>query len=196
LENSLLLLLSANFGTLDTTIQKIVYREFYTLVYRPIMYMVKDHEATEDIIQEAFLKVVKNIPPIENEVILKGWIKVVAKNTTYNYIRKNKRNRNEIDIESVFINESLNYASDIDSIEVEVELKALFDFVSGYLNDLKPEFRVLMEMRWKQDLSYKEIAVELDITEETVKYKLHRARDAVKKRFMREWREDNGEKRI
>ncbi len=67
--------------------------------------MVKDHAATEDIIQEAFLKVIRNVPIVDNETQLKSWLKVVVRNTTYNYIRKNKKNCNQIDSDNVFLDE-------------------------------------------------------------------------------------------
>ena len=153
--------------------------------------MVNDHAATEDIIQEAFLKVVQKIPAVENEAQLKGWIKVVVRNTTYNYIRKNKKNRNLIDADCVFIDDDPSFAIAAETIEAEVEMKVMSEAIGKYLQDLKPEYRVLIEMRWKQELSYKEIAGELDLSEETVKYKLHRARESIKKRFVKEWGETN-----
>jgi RNA polymerase sigma-70 factor (ECF subfamily) len=44
-------------------------------------------------------------------------------------------------------------------------------------------------MRWKYDMSYKEIAEVLGTDEKTVKYKLHRARSAIKCKFLQEWSE-------
>ncbi|MFC5648739.1 RNA polymerase sigma factor [Paenibacillus solisilvae] len=187
MKNTLLLLSSANFGALDSSLQRAVYHEYYTMVYRVIMYMVQDHGATEDIIQETFLKVVKHIPVVENEGQLKAWIKAVVRNTTYSYLKKNKKKRNEMDLDIFSKNEGIEFSSDKEAIEVEIELKAMSEGIGTYLNDLKPENRILMEMRWKQDLSYKEIAAELGCTEQTVKYKLHRAREAIKKRFLKEW---------
>jgi len=187
LDNVLLLLTSSNFSALDMTIQRSVYREFYTLVYRVIIHMVKDHAATEDIIQEAFLKVIRNIPVVDNEIQLKGWIKVVVRNTTYNYIRKNKRNRNQVDSDSVFLDNNIDFATDAEMIEDQVEMKLMADTIGMYLLDLKPEFRCLIEMRWKYDMSYKEIAEELLTNEDSVKYKLHRARNSIKQRFIKEW---------
>jgi RNA polymerase sigma-70 factor (ECF subfamily) len=149
--------------------------------------MVKDHAATEDIIQEAFLKVIRNIPVVDNEIQLKGWIKVVVRNTTYNYIRKNKRNRNQVDSDSVFLDNNIDFATDAEMIEDQVEMKLMADTIGMYLLDLKPEFRCLIEMRWKYDMSYKEIAEELLTNEDSVKYKLHRARNSIKQRFIKEW---------
>ncbi|WP_245954940.1 RNA polymerase sigma factor [Paenibacillus flagellatus] len=189
LENILLLLTSSNFSALDITIQRSVYREFYTLVYRVVIQMVKDHAATEDIIQEAFLKVIRNVPIVDNETQLKSWLKVVVRNTTYNYIRKNKKNCNQIDSDNVFLDNNIAYATDAEMIEDHIEMKMMADMIGRYLQDLKPEFRCLIEMRWKNCMSYKEIAEELHTSEDSIKYKLHRARNSIKKRFIKEWGE-------
>lgn len=187
MDNVLLLLTSSNFSALDIAIQRSVYREFYTLFYRVIIHMVKDHAATEDIIQEAFMKLIRNIPVVDNETQLKGWLKVVVRNTAYNYIRKNKKNCNHVDSNSVFLSNNIDYATDAEMIEDKVEMKLMADTIGRYLQDLKPEFRCLIELRWKKDMSYKEIAEELQTTEDKVKYKLHRVRNSIKKRFIKEW---------
>jgi len=187
MENTLLLLSVPNFGKLDVSIQKIVYREFYHMAYGPIYYMIYDHAATEDVIQDAFLQVVRKMPAIENEAHLKGWMKVVIRNTTLNYLRKNKKNRNEVDVERVFTSDSAKYATAASMVENNHELKEMSEAIQSYMKHLKPEFRIIIEMRWKQEMSYKEIAEELGCKEETVKFRLHRAREAIKKRYLKEW---------
>jgi RNA polymerase sigma-70 factor (ECF subfamily) len=189
METSLLLLSSANFAKLDLSVQQNIYREYYRMVYPQILYIVKDHGATEDIIQETFLQIVKKFPRFENISQIRGWIRVVARNASYNYIRKFHKNKNLVAMDHVFINENVNYATDAETVETEVELKAVSEAVSRYLLDLRPDYRILVELRWKQGLSYKEMAEVLDIEEEVVKTKLHRARDAIKKRFLKEWRD-------
>jgi RNA polymerase sigma-70 factor, ECF subfamily len=189
MESTLLLLSSSNFAGLDISVQKEVYHEFYKLVYPAIMFMVRDHGTAEDIIQDTFLKAIKDIPEVESFTQLRGWIKVVVRNTTYNYLRKNKRKRNDLDFVSVFNDKGLDLVTNAESIESEVELKAVSESIVNYMLDLKPEYRSLIEMRWKQDKSYKEIATDLGLKEETVKSKLHRAREAIKKRFLKEWGE-------
>ncbi|TCZ80170.1 sigma-70 family RNA polymerase sigma factor [Paenibacillus albiflavus] len=187
MQSKLLLLLDCNFTALHSELQREIYAEFYKMVYGAIIYMVKDHAATEDIIQDSFLKVIRNIPKADTENQFLSWIRVVVKNTTYNYLRKYKKIRNEVDVDSVFINESTDYTTDTITVEKEVELKAMTEVIDKCLFELKPEYRALMELRWKQKLSYKEIAVHLETTEQTVKYKLHRAREAIKKKFLKVW---------
>jgi RNA polymerase sigma-70 factor (ECF subfamily) len=186
MESKLLLLLASNFTSLDRELQKEVYHEFYALVYAPIMYMVKEHAATEDIIQESFFKTIRKLPVVENEAKLKSWIKTVARNDTYNYLRKSKKYRNELSVDSVFINNATNLTAAA-TVESEIELKHMTEAIGRCIQDLKQEYRILIEMRWKQNYSYKEIALELGINEDVVKSQLYRAREAVKKRFLKQW---------
>jgi DNA-directed RNA polymerase specialized sigma24 family protein len=48
--------------------------------------VVKDHAATEDILQEAFLKIILKIHQLESRENIRAWIKVVVRNTMYNYL--------------------------------------------------------------------------------------------------------------
>lgn len=188
MERMLVLLASPHFANLNMETQQIVYREFYKLAYRVVIQMVRDHAAAEDIIQESFLKAISNRPTIESEAQFKNWIRTVVRNSTCNYLRKNKKRLSEVDCESVFLDNTMDYATETDFIEREVNIKELEEAIRRYLKELKPEFRCLIEMRWKYDMSYKEIANALGTDERTVKYRLHRARSAIKNRFLKEWR--------
>ncbi|WP_253805990.1 RNA polymerase sigma factor [Paenibacillus sp. Cedars] len=94
MSNRLQLLLAADFADLSEPIQEEIYYEFYDLVYGQILYVVRDHAAVEDIIQESFIKVITSKPNFEMESKMRGWLRVVAKNSTMNYLRKNKKYRN------------------------------------------------------------------------------------------------------
>ncbi|WP_127509756.1 RNA polymerase sigma factor [Paenibacillus humicus] len=187
MESKLFFIATDDFVALNPDLQREIYMEYYKLVYSPIIYMVKDHATAEDIIQISFLKVIKKRPAAENEAKLKAWIHVVVKNTVYDFFKKSKKNRNEMDSDHVYINESPVYATEAGDIESQIELKLMIEALEKYLEDIKPEYKSLIELRWKRDLSYKEIALRLDTTEETVKYKLFRVREAMRKRFLKEW---------
>lgn len=193
MQSKLFLLLDCNFEALTAELQKEVYLEFYNMAYGVVYYLVGEHPATEDIIQESFIKVINGVPSLKLESNLKGWIKVVIKNMAYNHLRKRKKSNRDVDIESVFLN-NIDYSTSSASIENEVEVKVLTEIINNYITELKPEYRALLELRWKHDLSYREIAVQLEITENSVKTKLFRAREAVKKRVIKEWGEPHGKR--
>lgn len=184
--NRLQLLLASDFHQLGSVLQEEVYYEYYNMVYGLIVYIIKERAAAEDIIQEAFIKIIKNKPLFEDEVKLRAWLKVVTRNTAINYLRKNKNNRNQLDTDSVFTDiETRNQTSA--SVESIVETQIMQESIENYLSQLKPEYRVLIEMRWKEGLSYREIAECLDTTEDIVKQRLFRARGSIKKKLHKEW---------
>ncbi|TVY01159.1 RNA polymerase sigma factor [Cohnella terricola] len=186
MQPNLLLLLGSNFHTLNQTLQEEIYREFFHFLYKPVMYMLNDHSATEDIIQEAFMTTLSKSPAAQNEEHMKAWIKVVARNLTINYIRKTKRSRNDISIEHV-LDGTTGMQAATASVEQEVVAKSLEEQISRHLMGMPPEQRALIELKWKKGLSYKEIAVEIQETEVAVKHKLHRARSFLKKKLFKEW---------
>jgi RNA polymerase sigma-70 factor (ECF subfamily) len=184
--NRLQLLLASDFHNLSPQLQEEVYYEYYNMVHGLIVYIIKERAAAEDIIQEAFIKIIKNKPIFDNEVKLKAWLKVVTRNTAINYLRKNKNNRNQLDTDSVFIDmETINQTAA--SVESTVETQMMQESIEFYLEQLKPEYRVLVELRWKEGLSYREMADLLDTSEEIVKQRLFRARGSIKKKLHKEW---------
>jgi len=186
MQRNLLLLLGPGFHTLNAALQEEIYREFYHFLYKPIMYMINDHPSAEDIIQEAFMKTLAKSPPAESEEHIKAWIKVVAKNLTINYIRKQKKWKNDISLELTWDGGPYMHAVAA-SVEQEVEAKSLEEQISRHLMGMKPEQRTLIELKWKKGLSYKEIALEVQDTEIAVKTKLHRARSYLKRKLFKEW---------
>lgn len=184
--NRLQLLLASDFHNLSPQLQEEVYYEYYNMVHGLIVYIIKERAAAEDIIQEAFIKIIKNKPLFDNEAKLKAWLKVVTRNTAINYLRKNKNNRNQLDTDSVFIDmETINQTAA--SVESTVETQMMQESIEFYLEQLKPEYRVLVELRWKEGLSYREMADLLDTSEEIVKQRLFRARGSIKKKLHKEW---------
>ncbi|WP_168735385.1 RNA polymerase sigma factor [Cohnella fermenti] len=180
---------------MTSSAQREIFREYYGLVYGIIYYMVKDHATTEDLIQESFLHILRRMPVIDDEAKLKGWIRTVVKNRVYTYLKKNRRLREEIADDSIFVQDEL-LASGTESIEAEVATKLMSETIGQCLQQLKPEYRALIELRWQQELSYKEMADILETSEESIKYKLHRAREAVRKRFIKLWGEREDARRI
>lgn len=142
MKSKLFLLLTTNFVSLSKSLQEEVYRDFFNLVYGVSMHMIRDHSAAEDIVQEAFMKTIYNAPTFQNEQQLLGWIKVVTKNLSLNLIRKNKRIRNQDDIEGVI--NSVGNKYDV-SVEKEVEVNMLEKNIANSLLEINPDYRRLID---------------------------------------------------
>lgn len=183
----LILLYTADFYSLSEPLQKEVYREFYSLVYPLVYVIVRDHGAAEDIIQDAFMRAVAKVSQVEQVDKLESWLKTLAKNVSLSFLKKWKRQREELGSEDVFINSTTSWGGTELPTEQEVEGKMMKEAITSYMNQLKPEYRNILEMRWLYNLSYKEMADILNTSEGSIRQKLFRAREAIKRKLMEEW---------
>ncbi|MDO7904861.1 sigma-70 family RNA polymerase sigma factor [Paenibacillus sp. JX-17] len=192
MSSQLYLLLENHFTSLSTSLQKKVYLEYHHMMYGLIVYMIKDPIAAEDIIQESFIKIINNKPEFECEAKLKAWLKVVTRNTAINYLRKHKYCCS-MDHESA-VSSVEAYSQVQPSVEDLVETKMLQEAIEYYLTLIKPDYKVLIELRWKRGLSYREIAEITGTREETVKQRLYRARESIRRWICKDWRPDESAK--
>jgi RNA polymerase sigma-70 factor (ECF subfamily) len=181
-------LFTNDFHTLDKGLQEQVYQEYYMFVYPTIYFILRDHTGVEDIIQESFLRAVRKAPLLKEKDKYEGWIKKLTRNVTLNHLRKYKRNRDELDAEGVFIlKESAPAAQKTIPLEKEVELKIMREAIVAYINELSPAYRQIIAMKWIHNLSYKDMASELGVTEGVIRQRLYRARDAIRQKLLEEW---------
>lgn len=184
----LCLLLTTDYQSLPEDVQMEVYREYYRLVYPIIYFIVKEYPATEDMIQESFLRALEKVHQLQDESKLETWLKIVARTVTLNYLRTLTRNRNELESADVFAHRDISSSMRYPSPEEEVEANLLKEDIRRYMGVLKPEYRQLIEMRWYSEMSYKEIAGILGCSESKVRQKLFRAREAVRQKLKEDWR--------
>lgn len=181
------LLFTKDFYGLPQTVQREVYREFYRLVFPMIFYIVKDYQASEDIIQESFLRAIDKAQQFNELGAPEAWLKAVARSVSLNYLRKFRRNRDELDPSGGTVIRETPDPWIHSVLEEEVEAKLLKEDILRYMDVLKPEYRQMIEMRWGSSLSYKEIAETMGLTENVVRQKLYRAREAMKRKLYKDW---------
>lgn len=171
---------------LHPDIQRLIYQNFYNLVYKDIYYLLKDSALTEDLIQEVFFKVISIIHKhqIANP---SAWIRQVARNHTMDYLRKNKKERYTKQLGDVSTLEIHFDDIDILYVDQEVETSIRDEVLHRSIAKLKPDYRELITLHYIEEMSYKEIATALDISEPAVGQKLLRARKKLLQIFKRKW---------
>jgi RNA polymerase sigma-70 factor (ECF subfamily) len=188
MSSALLLLVTNDFLQLESSVQEQVYQDFYMLVYRMVMFIVRDHAAAEDIIQESFLRALGKTGQLAGADKLEPWLKKLTRNVTLNHLRKLKRNRAELDVHSQLAECEAAAASGHPArLENEVELKLMRAAIARYVAELRPSCRRILAMKLIDNMSYKEIADELDMSEGAVRQRLYRTRAAIRKQLAREW---------
>ncbi|MEC0232097.1 RNA polymerase sigma factor [Paenibacillus alba] len=176
---------------MDKSTQEQIYQEFYIFVYPMIYFILRDHAGVEDIIQESFLRAVRKAPLLQEIDKYESWVKKLTRNVTLNHLRKHKRNRDELETELLLsMKESAPTSEYLVSLDKEVELKLMREAIITYINQLSPAYRQIIAMKWIHNLSYKDMANELGVTEGVVRQRLFRARDVIKQRLLEEWEAD------
>lgn len=153
----------------------------YSLIYR----LVDDPSDAADVVQEVFLKVFRSIGQFKGNSSLKTWIYRIAYNEAWNHRRWFTRHRKQevgLDRES---DESISYQEVLeDNSRSAFDLVAdgeTHELIEAALAELNPVFRGAVILRDIEELSYEEIAEVLGVSLGTVKSRILRGRDALRK---------------
>jgi RNA polymerase sigma-70 factor (ECF subfamily) len=155
---------------------------------QPVFYLVcrflNDPSDACDIVQEVFLKIFRNIGSFRGNSSLKTWIYRIAVNEAYNHRRWFSRHQRQ----EVALGAEEGMPSYADSLAdqgrtpfdlaADHETRAL---VEEALTQLNAKFRAAVVLRDIEDLSYEEIASVLDVSLGTVKSRILRGREALRK---------------
>lgn len=140
-----------------------VYLHYFEKVYKTVFYILKNEEMAKDATQETFIKAFKKLYQIRDEAKLEAWITTIATRTAIDIYNKNKKTKTieYIDDEyGVVINNQ-----DIEKVDLD-----------AYLNQLNPEHKQILVLKYLEDLSEKDIAKFLKVKLGTVKSRLSRAK--------------------
>lgn len=153
----------------------------YNLVYR----LLDDPSEAADVVQDVFFKVFRNIGSFRGNSSLKTWVFRIAYNEAWNHRRWFTRHkRQEVGLEREDDN-SFGF-SDV----LPDPGRSAFDLVSDRethalieeaMGDINPAFRAAVVLRDVEDLSYEEIAEVLGVSLGTVKSRILRGREALRK---------------
>ena len=162
---------------------KLIYEIFFPHIYKTAYFITKDHHTTQDVVQETFIKIFKNLDRLEDGSKIKPWISTIATRTAIDFIRKQKRG-NEFDIEN-FDTLKFNGKELAPTVEEEVENAFLNELIKGEIYCLSPDYRSVLYLKFIEDLKDQEIADLLDLNLATVKTRIYRAKNQLKVKMNR-----------
>jgi RNA polymerase sigma-70 factor (ECF subfamily) len=145
----------------------------YNLCYR----MLGERTEAEDSAQEAFLRAYLNLDRYDPARSFKTWLLSIASNYCIDRLRRRRLQWMSLDDEPVADRIALN--SDEPEPEDETLNRERSKAIQALLNELSPEYRAAVVLRYWYDYSYAEIADIMDTTESAVKSRLFRARQAL-----------------
>jgi len=155
-------------------------KKYRKSVYYMLLKMIKNPDDAEDLTQEAFAKAFNSIDKFDATYAFSTWLFRIATNNCIDFIRKKRVQTVSID-QPMEGDDGSNIRFDVKDENLDPNQTMLKKQRKKYLNmaieRLPEKYRTLVELRYFRELSYEEVAQELQIPLGTVKAQLFRARE-------------------
>ncbi|MPR34769.1 RNA polymerase sigma factor [Salmonirosea aquatica] len=157
--------------------QTVLYERYKSRLLGSCLRYAKTRAEAEDIFQEAFVKVFRNLPELKEESAIDGWVKSIVIRTAINYYyRTTKAQETHISLDECNTDlESEEYVRIIDQININVLLEIIQQLPDGY--------RMVVNLHMIDGYPHTEIARMLDISEGTSRSQYMRGRNLLLKKL-------------
>ena len=152
-----------------------IYDEYYGPVRKFILAYVRDEWVADDLIQETFVRIQKNLNGVRDHSKISSWIFRIAHNLCHDHFRQSKRStlgQRKIQKEIVTLREAV--------VQKELEQQQMGECVQDKMDLLPPDYRTVLILSDIMAFNQKEIAEILDISVSNVKVRIHRARNKMR----------------
>lgn len=133
-------------------------------------------ELAEDIVQEALLIAFKALPTIDEAEKFASWLYAITRHAAMRMSKaETAKNQNRVDLDDLLLEQS-------EALARPFVEPATFEtaWVRSAIDELPEEFRLILQLRFYDEMSLKRIAKFLELPLSTVKWRLHRAKKLLK----------------
>jgi RNA polymerase sigma-70 factor (ECF subfamily) len=154
-----------------------LYNRYYQPIFRFVFTRVLDQEQTADLTAQVFLKAMQHLSKYSYKgVPFSAWLYRIALNEINQFFRQNNR-RPIVSLEDHHTNDLAQEIDDKAGFEINLQqLKAV-------IQQLDPDELIMVELRFFEKRSFKEIGDIIEITENNAKVKMYRLLQKMKKMF-------------
>ncbi len=155
----------------DRHMQQMLYTRFSSKMYGVCLRYSSNADDAQDLLQEGFIKVYKNLVKFRGDGSFEGWIRRIFVNTSIEHFRK------KVNLYSVTETQE----KTIEDKEWNVLDDLAEKDIINMIHELSPGYRAVFNLHVVEGYSHKEIAIMLGINEGTSKSQLARAKTVLKK---------------
>ncbi len=157
----------------NPTHQTALYKQYSVPMFRVLLRFARDRAEAEDMLQDGFIRVYRDMGQFRSEGALGGWIRRIMVNTALSHLRKQRDFLRDVGDFTPFENQIRTEEDFASNMDAETLLK--------YLQKLPPGYRAVFNMYAIDGFSHEEIAEQMGITIGTSKSQLFKAREFLKK---------------
>lgn len=150
-------------------------------VYRLALGMGLSPHDAEEVAQEAFVAAWRGLPNFRGDSKFFTWLYQLTHHAAIDFLRREKRHGNTVELA-----ERPEISGEENRPEEIVEQQGDREAVAAAMQELTPEYREILLLRYMQELDYDEIAAVLAVPAGTVKSRLNRAKAQLKEILLRQ----------
>ena len=148
---------------------RLLMEKYQERLYWHIRRMVTNHEDANDVVQNCFIKVFRNVHKFQRKSALYTWLYRIATNEAITFINRRKRQRaSSIDSEDGILARQLKADTYFDGDEIQVKLQCA-------LKTLPKKQHLVFNMRYYEEMTYKQMSEILDTSVGALKASYHHA---------------------
>jgi RNA polymerase sigma-70 factor (ECF subfamily) len=163
--------------------QEILYKKTYSYMMSICFRYTNCPETSKELVNDAFLKILKNIHTFKKEYPFKSWMSKIVVNTIIDHLRSIKM-KQEIIKDSNYQDEYENNYYIFNEALSKLNIRDLYELLSK----LNPTEKAVFNLFAIDGFSHKEISQKLDISEELSRWYLKTARQKLKKWLVRDYK--------
>lgn len=161
-----------------------IYNENVSKIYLFIYKMCGDSDLAEELTQETFLRSFAAFPSYRGESKVYTWLAAIAKNTYFTYLKKNKLYMDAIPLEEAVVHffSNENNLQDGDFLKEDI-----YNAMRELVYELPDKYKETVLLRIYAEMSFKEVAETMGISENSAKVLYFRAKNKLKERLKDEF---------
>jgi len=154
-------------------------------VFHIVNRIIHNEEAARDLVQETFMKAFASLASYRSEFRFSTWLYKIAANSSIDYLRKRRIQALSLDapLDTGDGHMEIEVPDETHNPELELVRKQQRFSIEDAIESLPPKYREVIVYRHKDDKSYEEIADLLVIPVGTVKARIFRARELLKRKL-------------
>lgn len=142
---------------------------------------IGDFQIAEDITQETFLQVYQKLETLEDPILFSKWIYAIVNHLCIAWFRKNRLQTEPLEEICILGIETEPYSRYVASEHAKIAAEAQRDLVKKLLTKLKESDRKVITLHYFEEMTSAEIGEFLGVSENTIKSRIRRARQQLKK---------------